>query len=65
MAWKVIPTNDTVHVVPMDDQGEHLLEEGCPCRPRHDKTNSGELMLIHDAYDGRLGVEWTVEILDK
>ena len=63
MSWQVIPTDEAVHVVPLDDKGGHLLEECCPCHPRRDKTNSGGLMLIHDAYDGRVGVEWAEDIL--
>lgn len=63
MAWEVIPTNEAVHVVPLDDEGEHLLEDCCPCHPRRDKTKSGGLMLIHDAYDGRVAVECVNEII--
>lgn len=65
MSWEVIPTGNGVHVVPLEDEGEHLLESECPCHPRQEKTNNGGLLIIHDAYDGRLGQEWAAEILTK
>jgi hypothetical protein len=64
---------DIQHVYPAGDDGEHLLhclyiETDrpvclCPCKPRHQETEQGGLIVIHDAYDGRLGVEWANEIL--
>lgn len=56
---------DIIHVVPKDDEGEHLLEASCPCHPRHEKQDNGSVVIVHDAYDGRLGVEWANEILKK
>jgi len=61
--WEIIPTSTGVHVIPQNDEGGHLLESECPCHPRQERVTNGNLVIIHDAYDGRLAVEWAIEIL--
>jgi hypothetical protein len=63
MSWEVIPIEGAVHVVPVGDTKEHILEPRCSCNTRSEITTNGGLIIIHDAFDGRLGVEWAAEIL--
>lgn len=37
----------------------------CNCLPIIQKQSSGGIIVIHNSFDGREGVEWTNEILNK
>lgn len=37
----------------------------CNCLPIMEKQSSGAIIVIHNSFDGREGVEWTNEILNK
>ena len=65
MSWQVIPTDNAVHVVPVRDIERHVLKQNCKCLPRTESAPSGGLIIIHDAFDGRLGIEWANEILNN
>lgn len=68
-----IDPENIVHVVPVKDDGEHLLEcifpvHGlpyckCKCNPRYEFVKPSGMVVVHDAFDGRLGVEWAKELL--
>lgn len=70
--WKVNNYAEGIHVVPVDDAGEH--EEisigdtspicNCLCGPRRLKENN-KYIFIHSSFDGREGLEWATEILNK
>ncbi len=60
------------HVVPLNDLREHdascemvmgLPLCRCKCDPKYDDTEPPGMVVIHNSYDGREGVEWANEIL--
>jgi hypothetical protein len=75
-------SNNTWHIVPVDDLEPHLQEtspqegvhfkEGeirpvitckCRCDPRIEYTDNDGVLVIHNAFDGREGLEEAKEIL--
>lgn len=81
MSWKVYINVDIRHVIPIDDTQNHSQEhyfgaEGepgntypncdCKCRPvRQYIPDKDSWLFVHDAFDGRLGVEWVNELLKQ
>lgn len=51
-----------IHVLPVNDEREHQELTTCHCNPRVIEEN-GELIVIHNSFDGREAVEWANEIL--
>ena len=51
------------HVIPDNDLHPHEESTTCKCEPRVEHVN-GNMVIIHNAYDGREGVEWVSEILN-
>jgi hypothetical protein len=50
------------HVLPNNDKKKHTESYKCHCEP--EVRNEGENMLvIHNSFDGREGVEWANSIL--
>lgn len=70
-----IDHENIVHVYPINDTEEHLLKCEdhllgppvcrCKCNPRHELVPPAGLVVVHDAFDGRTGVEWAKEILKQ
>jgi len=52
------------HVLPVDDLEPHEESTTCKCEPRVEHVN-GNMVIIHNSYDGREGLEWTSEILNN
>lgn len=61
------------HVLPCNDLREHIqqcypLPFGmgcdCPCKPEVREQENGNILVIHNSFDGREGVEWARELLD-
>lgn len=52
--WGVFESETEVHVAPLDDAYEHILDERCGCCPRVEKHR--RLLVIHRSADGR--EEW-------
>ena len=62
-----------IHVVPNNDLKPHLtISVGkwpdqpkciCKCNPEHIPVEGGGLVIVHNSYDGREGLEWVNEIL--
>ncbi len=53
--WAVFdcrPTDDGVHVGPLDDWVDHQLTTRCICRPKVE-FHEGGMVVVHDAADGR------------
>lgn len=52
--WIVLDIEDLPHpqVVPVQDLGTHYMYD-CPCQPIHDMDDAGNIMVVHNAYDGR------------
>lgn len=54
------------HVLPENDAKEHseycmnignMLQCGCLCRPKHEKQSNGNIIVIHNSFDGRENFE--------
>lgn len=45
--------NDEVHVAPLDDIREHILSEDCNCDPEIKELETGEIVIVHSAWDFR------------
>jgi hypothetical protein len=52
-----------IHVYPINDLKEHEFNSTCECVPRVEECN-GEIILIHNSFDGREGVELANELLN-
>ena len=52
------------HVMPANDLKQHRQSYICHCLPRVE-YESGSMIIVHSSFDGREGVEWTNEILNK
>lgn len=69
----MIDPEHVYHVYPKDDLEEHYLEcvypaigyPYCPCKcdPKFKEVEGG-LLIVHNSFDGREGVEWTNELLN-
>lgn len=53
----------TLHVVPKDDTGEHVLKSTCSCDPTAEVIENGHMLIVHNAFDCREAVERANEIL--
>jgi len=55
-----------LHVHPLDDIEEHDLEgTQCKCNPKVIIEPDAEIIVVHNSFDGREGVEWAEEVLNK
>lgn len=57
-----------IHVFPLNDLREHDISDtgtSCPCEPEVIIEPDTEIIVIHNSFDGREGVEWVEEILNK
>lgn len=52
----------TIHVTPNNDIEPHEESTTCKCEPRVEHIN-GNMVVVHNAFDGREGVEIANEIL--
>jgi len=55
-----------IHVYPLDDIKEHDTSDTgntCECEPRVIIEPDSEIVVVHNSFDGREGIEWTNEIL--
>ena len=56
-----------IHVTPLNDIEEHDLSYSgntCKCEPKVIIEPNSEIIVVHNAFDGREGVEWANEILN-
>jgi hypothetical protein len=68
------------HVYPINDIEPHVLEcehldseyPSCPCKCRPEHVETGNviegvtgLIIVHNSFDGREGVEWVNDILNN
>lgn len=52
------------HVTPVDDLEPHEESTTCKCDPKVIHEN-GNMIIVHNSFDGREGVEWVNEILNN
>lgn len=55
---------EIIHVTPLDDIQPHRDSYICACLPEV-KYENGNMIIVHNSYDGREGIEWTNEILNQ
>lgn len=56
---------DRWHVLPINDIKEHIESEDCECEPTVEVQENGNVVIVHNAFDGREGVEMANEILNN
>jgi hypothetical protein len=55
-----------IHVYPLDDIEEHyIIGTTCKCQPNVIIENDSEIIVVHNSFDGREGIEWANEILNN
>jgi hypothetical protein len=57
-----------IHVFPLDDIEEHNLSDSgntCKCDPKVIIQLNAEIIVVHNSFDGREGIEWANEILKQ
>jgi hypothetical protein len=42
-----------LHILPLNDIKEHEEKSTCECYPEVEILENGDIMIIHNAYDGR------------
>lgn len=52
-----------IHITPVNDTQEHEKTTTCKCHPRIIECAS-EIIVVHDAFDGRLVVEIVNDLLN-
>lgn len=52
----MIPVNDDIHVIPLNDLHEHIMSVSCPCNPTVEVVGAA-LIIIHNSWDRREFVE--------
>lgn len=74
--WHVYPQNDLEEHLLETKKETHFHERdgyklgvvvncSCKCSPRIQYEDNGGAIVIHNSFDGREGIEWTNEILNK
>lgn len=59
-----IKKNNMIHVYPTNDLEQHDLEgTQCNCNPKVIIEPNAEIIIVHNSFDGREGVELANEIL--
>jgi hypothetical protein len=71
----MIDPSKVVHIYPQDEIDDHIIfltyppigdaYSECVCCPTLESGPDGRLLVIHNSYDGREGVEWAKEILNS
>lgn len=55
----------TYHVTPIDDVEPHNETTTCKCEPKVIFAENGNMIVIHNSFDGREGMEWLSEIFNN
>jgi hypothetical protein len=45
------------HIMPMVDECKHTESSGCKCKPTIETLANGDILIIHNSYDGREALE--------
>jgi hypothetical protein len=53
------------HVLPINDLEEHEESSYCKCDPEVQVQENGNVLIIHNSFDGREGLEMANEILNQ
>lgn len=52
------------HLTPTNDIEEHVESSYCKCEPEVEVLENGDVLVIHNAFDGREAVELANEIIN-
>lgn len=52
------------HVIPNNDARPHEQTTTCECGPKVEHI-AGNMVIIHNSFDGREGIEWAAEIINS
>jgi hypothetical protein len=55
---------EVYHISPVNDLKEHRESYICHCLPEV-KHENGNMIVVHNSFDGREGIEWANEILNN
>ena len=53
----------TLHITPLNDLKQHEQTTTCECEPSIETVN-GNILVIHNSFDGREGLEMFNEIIE-
>jgi len=53
------------HILPLNDSKEHEELSTCDCLPKVEIAEGGDMLIIHNSYDGREIVEKVNEFLNQ
>lgn len=53
-----------IHIIPLNDDEEHTEDSTCKCEPTMFEEE-GDMIFVHNSFDGREGVEFANEILNN
>jgi len=51
------------HILPINDLKEHEELTTCECEPKIDILDNGDMLIIHNSFDGREAIEMVKEII--
>ena len=54
-----------IHILPVNDLKEHEELTTCECKPRIEILDNGEIMVVHNSYDGREYIEELVSNINN
>ena len=54
-----------IHILPVNDLKEHEELTTCECNPRIEILDNGEIMVVHNSYDGREYIEELVSNINN
>ena len=54
-----------IHILPLNDLKEHEELTTCECKPRIEILDDGEIMVVHNSYDGREYIEELVSNINN
>lgn len=53
------------HILPTNDLKDHEESTTCECEPKVEFQENGEMLVIHNSFDGREAVEMANEIINN
>ena len=54
-----------MNIIPINDLKEHIEDSTCECNPKAEILENGDILIIHNSYDGREIVENIIEEIFK
>jgi len=62
---KYIQIMSNWHLLPVNDLKEHEESTTCECEPKIEFQENGDMLIIHNSFDGREAIEMFNEIINK